>query len=354
MKGKIKYKTRSLDSIQNLTRANSSRKNKLSLDNINNIININKFRIPFENIKTELKDIKKIINDTENSKEKRQKLLIKKENIKIAKENIIMSLRKELKFQKLLNKNLLYFKEYADKNSNEYKKNYENICKYRTQLHTDLSEFIALVNNYEKQKSEYSNEKDEIVKTNENILNYKTQEQNKMKDRLEQLNYDTQNQYKTLENLRKTLREYREQNDKYILNIENNEYAHDQKYEKLLKEYKRVENEYKYYFDLELRSRKNNLDRMNENLCAEEEGLAILKLNDKKVRGDFLKNIIKDIQSQIQEIEYLNKRIKEDKEIEKLLGKRGAEKFKQRKTEQYKTEITSINTKFNNTLNSYY
>lgn len=354
MKGKIKYKTRSLDSKQNLTRANSSRKNKLSLDNINNIININKFRIPFENIKTELKDIKKIINDTENSKEKRQKLLIKKENIKIAKENIIMSLRKELKFQKLLNKNLLYFKEYADKNSNEYKKNYENICKYRTQLHTDLSEFIALVNNYEKQKSEYSNEKDEIVKTNENILNYKTQEQNKMKDRLEQLNYDTQNQYKTLENLRKTLREYREQNDKYILNIENNEYAHDQKYEKLLKEYKRVENEYKYYFDLELRSRKNNLDRMNENLCAEEEGLAILKLNDKKVRGDFLKNIIKDIQSQIQEIEYLNKRIKEDKEIEKLLGKRGAEKFKQRKTEQYKTEITSINTKFNNTLNSYY
>ena len=138
------------------------------------------------------------------------------------------------------------------------------------------------------------------------------------------------------------------------MNIENNEYAHDQKYEKLLKEYKRVENEYKYYFDLEVRSRKNNLDRMNENLCAEEEGLAILKLNDKKVIGDFLKNIIKDIQSQIQEIEHLNKRIKEDKEIEKLLGKRGAEKFKQRKTEQYKTEITAINTKFNNTLNSYY
>ena len=355
MKGKPKNQNRNLryKQKQKFMRANSSRMNKLSLDNINNVININKFRMPIENIKTELKDIKKIIKETETSQEKQQKILIKKENIKIAKENLIMSLRKELKFQKLLNKNLLHFKEYADKNSNEYKKNYEDICKYRTQLHTDLSEFIALVNNYEKQKSEYSNEKDEIIKTNENILHYKNQEQNKMKNRLEQLNYDTQNQYTTLENLRKTLREYREQNDKYILSIENNEYAHDQKYEKLLKEYKRVENEYKYYFDLEIRSRKNNLDRMDKNLCAEEEGLAMLKLSDKQVKGEFLKNIIKDIHSQIQEIEQLNRRIKEDKEIEKLLGKRGAEKFKQKNAEKYKNEISSINTKYNFTLNSY-
>ena len=41
--------------------------------------------------------------------------------INIAKENLIMSLRKELNFQKLLNKKFLSFKENAGKNSNSYK-----------------------------------------------------------------------------------------------------------------------------------------------------------------------------------------------------------------------------------------
>ena len=347
MKGKGKILNKKFNDFKikpKIPRAKSSRVNKINIKNISNIIHINKFRMPIESINTELKDIKKIVEEaeTENSKEKNKKILITKANIKIAKENIIMSLRKELKFQKLLNINLLRFKEYADKNSNEYKKNYENICKYRTQLHSDLSEFINLVNNYEKLKNDYDNEKELMIKTNESLINYKNQEQLKLKHRLDQLNYDTQNQSDTLENLRKTLREYREKN----------ECVHDQKYQNLLNEYKRVENEYKYYFDLEIRTRKNKLDRMNKNLCAEEEGLAVLKLSEKQVKGEFLKNIIRNIQSQIQEIENLNKRINDDKEIEKLLGKRGAEKFRERKNKKYKNELSSINSKNNFTLTS--
>ena len=357
MKEKSKIQNKKFNDFKikpKLARAKSSRVNKINIKNISNIIHINKFRIPIESINTELKDIKKIVEEaeTENSKEKNKKILIKKANIKIAKENIIMSLRKELKFQKLLNINLLRFKEYADKNSNEYKKNYDNICKYRTQLHSDLSEFMNLVDNFEKLKNDYKNEKELMIKTNESLINYKNQELLKLKYRLDQLNNDTQNQSDTLENLRKKLREYREKNDEYILNIEKNECAHGQKYENLLNEYKRLENEYKYYFDLEIRSRKNNLDRMNKNLCAEEEGLAVLKLSEKKVKGEFLKNIIRNIQSQIQEIENLNKRINDDKEIEKLLGKRGAEKFKERMNKKYKNELSYINSKNNFTLTS--
>ena len=333
-------------------RAKSARPNKIQKD-LNNIINVNKFRIPIESINIELKDIKKIIGEeNEICKEKDDKKLIKKTNINIAKENIIISLRKELKFQKLLNRNLLNFKEYVDKNSNSYKKNYEDICKYRDQLNSDLSQFISLCDNYEKLKNDYENDKNTIIKTNENLINYKKDEQNKMKIRLDKLNYDTQNQYNTIEELRNKLRECRNQNNDYILNLEKNEYEHDLKYEKLLNEYKRVENQYKYYYDLELRSRKDELDRMNKNLLAEEEGMAITRLNDKKVKGTFLKNIIKDIQSQIQEIENLNKRMKEDKEIEKLLGKYGAAKFKERMSEKYNNEISNINSKYNFTYTS--
>ena len=351
-KGKFRQKNMKEFNIKSkVKRPNSTRPNKIIKD-LSNVINVNKFRIPMENINTELKDIKKIIEENENSNEKENKILIKKTNIKIAKENIIMSLRKELKFQKLLNRNLLNFKEYADKNSSSYKKNYEDICKYKAQLHSDLAEFISICDNYEKIKNEYENEKNTIIKTNENLINYKKEEQNKMKNRLNKLNYDTQDQHNRIEALRNTLREFRNQNSDFILNIERNENDHDQRYEMLLNEYKRVENQYKYYYDLEMRSRKNQLDSMNKNLLADEEGMAISKLNDKQVKGEFLKNVIRDIQSQILEIENLNKRIKEDKEIEKLLGKRGAEKFKERMTEKYNTEMSNINSRYNLTFTS--
>ena len=354
MKKKEKFQNRNHKDLNLRVRANSSRllRNKKGIKN-SNVINVNKFRIPLESINRELKDIKKLVEgNNENSKEKEQKILIRKANLKIAKENIIMSLRKELKFQKLLNRNLLNFKDYSDKNSGEYKKNYEEICKYRDQLHYDLKEFIALCENYEKLKNEYENEKNTLINTNENIISYKTDEQEKMKVRLDKLNSDTQNQHEKIEQLRNTLREFRNKNNDYIVNLEKNEYDHDQRYEMLMKEYKRVENEYKYYYDLEIKSRKDQLDRMNKNFMAEEEGLVMSRLNDKQVKGAFLKNVIKDIQSQIQEIENLNKRIKEDKEIEKLLGKRGAEKFKERMTEKYNNQMSNINTKHNFTLTS--
>lgn len=354
MKAKGKYHNKNIKDFNKkpkTQRAKSTREFRDKAD-INSVINVNKFRIPIENIKTELKDIKKIIQDNENSTKKNGKLLIKNENIKIAKENIIMSLRKELKFQKLLNMNLLNFKEYTDKNSNSYKKNYEEICKYRNQLHKDLSQFIKLCENYEKMKDDYEKEKNTIIKTNENLIHYKKEEQKKMKITLNKLNNDTQNQHNKIETLRNTLREFRNKNNDYIVNLEKNEYDHDKKYENLLKEYKRVENQYKYYFDLELRNRKNYLDGMNKYLMAEEEGIVISKLNDRKVKGEFLKNVVRNIQSQIQEIENLNKKIKEDKEIEKLLGKRGAEKFRERMTEKYNTEMSNINTKFNFTISS--
>ena len=164
LKIEFNYKT------NKLKRANSLRPNK--------IIHINKFRIPMDNINSEMRDIKKVLN-TENVKKKiKNKLLIKKTNINIAKENIIVSLRRELKFQKLLNKNLLSFKEYADKNSNEYKTNYDNICRYRNQIHEDLSGFVAVVNKFENDINNFKREKEMMIKTNESLINYKSEEQN--------------------------------------------------------------------------------------------------------------------------------------------------------------------------------
>ena len=296
---KNKGKLKNTNSKRNLNinlknyRPNSSRNAKKY--NINNVINIKKFQLPKDNINTELKDIKKILLENQNIKEKKEKILIKNANINISKENLILSLRKELNFQKLLKTKLLSFKEYADSNSNSYKKNYEDICKYKEQLHLDMGDFLKLVDNYEKLKDEYGKEKEMIIKTNDNLIKYKKEEQNKLKSRLDKLNYDTQNQQNTIQRLGNTIREYKEKNDEYFAKIDNNEAAHDKKYEMLLNEFKRLENEYEYYFDLELKSRKNNLDRMDKNLCAEEKGLAVLSLSDKQVKSQYLKKIIAHI-----------------------------------------------------------
>lgn len=315
----------------------------------NKVIHIDKFRLPMDNINIEMNDIKKVLI-TENARKIKNKILIKNTNMKIAKESLIMSLRKELRFQKLLNRNLLKLKEYADKNSNEYKKNYDNICKFRTQIHKDLSEFVSIVDNYEKDINKFNKEKEMMIKTNESLINYKSEEQRKMKEKLDKLNNDTEIQNNKIEKLRKTLREYRNTNEEYYGNMQQNELMHLQKYEKLIGEYKRLENLYKYYFDLEMKNMKLKLDGINKNLFAEEKDNALLKLKEKQVMGDFLKNIIQDIHSQMGEIERINKKMKEDKNMEKLLGKKGAEKYRQRMNEKYKSELSSLNTRYNMTM----
>ena len=342
-KGKLK-KTLELEinlKQNKLKRANSFKPNK--------IIHIDKFRIPMDNINAEMRDIKKVLK-TENSRKIKHKILIKNTTMKIAKENIIVSLRKELKFQKLLNRNLLNLKEYADKNSNEYKKNYDNICKYRAQMHDDLSGFVFIIGNYEKDISDFKKEKELMIKTNESLINYKKEEQMKMREKLEKLNNDTQNQYNKIEKLRNILREYRNQNEEYHGNTEKNELNHLKKYEKLTNEYKRVENLYQYYFDLEMKNMRIKMDSTNKNLLAEEKDSALLKLKEKQVMGDFLRNIIRDIQTQMSEIDKINKRIKEDRKIEKILGKKGAEKYRQRLNEKYKSEFSTLNTRYNVTF----
>ena len=315
----------------------------------NKVIHIDKFRLPMDNINIEMNDIKKVLI-TENARKIKNKILIKNTNMKIAKESLIMSLRKELRFQKLLNRNLLNLKEYADKNSNEYKKNYDNICKFRTQIHKDLSEFVSIVDNYEKDINKFNKEKEMMIKTNESLINYKSEEQRKMKEKLDKLNNDTEIQNNKIEKLRKTLREYRNTNEEYYGNMQQNELMHLQKYEKLIGEYKRLENLYKYYFDLEMKNMKLKLDGINKNLFAEEKDNALLKLKEKQVMGDFLKNIIQDIHSQMGEIERINKKMKEDKNMEKLLGKKGAEKYRLRMSEKYKSELSSLNTRYNMTM----
>ena len=112
-------------------------------------------RDPLSRIHTEIKEIEKIIKNTESSNNKLSTILIKRENIKIAKESLVAALRKELNHHILLNNKLLEFKKYADKVTNKYKKNRDGILKYKKHLRNDLSEFVKLLENYDSQEKAY-------------------------------------------------------------------------------------------------------------------------------------------------------------------------------------------------------
>ena len=262
--------------------------------------------------------------------------LIKAENINIAKECVILSLRKDLDYHKNVNKNYNIYKKYATDVCDYYKQNFEEIFQYKSKLSYDLKDFIKLLDNYEEEIEKCKNNRQTMIKTNENIIKYKKSEKEKMGERLRKLNYDLEKQDKKLNNITNLLKEYQEHNENYLDKLTNSELSYMERYELLEDKYNKLVVKYKFYIDKEMRKRKIDLDYKDNNLCKEEEDLADLKLQDNLLKNVFLREIANEIKKQINEIELLNKKYLEDQKLLKFLGKVFYNKVKQRREE---TEI---------------
>ena len=353
-------------------RSNSSFKKKpksfgpfsLSIQNPNNIkfqtIKTFQNNAPLKNplcrIHTEIKEIKKIIKNTETSKNKLSNILIKSANINIAKETLVMTLREELNYHNNLHNKLLEFKKYADKVTKQYKKNRDDILKYKKRLRSDLSEFVKLLENYDNEEKACLKQKENLHTINQSIINNKKKYQNELLEKINKLDKDTNKQNDEIDELRNILREFRNYNNNYMSGLDKNENEHDRKYQKLLKAYNRVENEYIYYFNLEMENRKMQLE--GNSLYKEEENGANIRLIESEQRKQFLQNLIQSIKLQIEEIEEQKHNCMSDDELVKLLGKNGAMKYKKRMEEnntKTKSELgNSMNKRKNSlTINSY-
>ena len=311
---------------------------------------------PLHRIHTEIKEIKKIIKNTEASNNKLSNILIKSANINIAKESLVMALREELNHHNKLHNKLLEFKSYADKVTKRYKKNRDDILKYKNRLRNDLSEFVKLLDNYDNQEKACIKENENLHTINQSIIKNKKQYQNELLEKINKLDKDTNKQNDDIDELRNVLREFRNYNNNYMSGIDKNESEHDYRYQKLLKAYKRVENEYIYYYNLEMESRKNQLDGENS-LYKEEENGANLRLAEKKVRNQFLQNMVQSIKMQIEEIEEQKRNFMDDEELIRFLGKTGAMKYKKRMGENYtktKSDIGGMMNRSKNSITSNY
>ena len=299
-------------------------------------------------VRSKINEILNFVSDYNKKSKSTAAKLIKEVHSKNAKESIILLLREDLQYHKKINKSYLLYKQYATDILNYYKQNYEEITKYKMDLRTDLQDFITVVERFEDQIKQYNKEREMMIKTNNDIIKYKNQEKEKLNARINILNNDLEKQKIKLDSINETFNDYQTQNENYIDKLNKSELNFLEQFEDLESKYKRLKAQYEMYFNMEMKRRKNELDLRDDNLCREEKDMADLKLQDKIVHNNFLKEMVEEIKSQIKEIEDMNKRSEEEEQMIRFLGKAFYNKVKQRREEK------ANNTNIENTKESLY
>ena len=299
-------------------------------------------------VRSKINEILNFVSDYNKKSKSTAAKLIKEVHSKNAKESIILLLREDLQYHKKINKSYLLYKQYATDILNYYKQNFEEITKYKMDLRTDLQDFITVVERFEDQIKQYNKEREMMIKTNNDIIKYKNQEKEKLNARINILNNDLEKQKIKLDSINETFNDYQTQNENYIEKLNKSELNFLEQFEDLESKYKRLKAQYEMYFNMEMKRRKNELDLRDDNLCREEKDMADLKLQDKIVHNNFLKEMVEEIKSQIKEIEDMNKRSEEEEQMIRFLGKAFYNKVKQRREEK------ANNTNIENTKESLY
>ena len=287
-------------------------------------------------MRLKIKEIFKSFSSYNNKSKSTATKLIKEEHLKNAKENIIISLREDLEYHKKINRHYLLYKQYATDISNYYKQNCDEILKFKSDLCTDLKDFVKVIEGYEGQIKKYNKERDTMIKTNNDIIKYKCSEKEKMNETINKLNYDLEIQKNKLDKINSTLNEFKAQNETYFDRLNNNELKYLEQFENLNDKYKKLKEQYDIYFNMEIKRRKLELGFQDSNLCKEEKDNINLKLQDKICQNNFLKEIANEIKKQINEIESINHRTAEEEQLIKFLGKVFYNKVKKREEEKNK------------------
>ena len=282
-------------------------------------------------MKTQIAEIFKLFhNYNQKTRIFSNKLLNNTEKI-ITKENIILQIRKELKYQQTMNRYFNIFKKYSDDITNYYKENYEGVFDHKQKLRHELKDFIEIIEGYESQIALLKKQNQDIKNHNEKIIEIKKSKQRELKQKYDEIEEKLEIQTKELKKLNNTLNEYQVQSDHYIDDLNKGELDHFEKYEMLEEGYKKLEKQFKFYNDMELKKLHLQLDEMNTNLCAEEENNADLKLQDNLIKNNFLKNIVDEIKRQLEELESLKTKYVEEQKLIRFLGKNAFNRLSQKK-----------------------
>ena len=233
---------------------------------------------------------------------KEGKLLIKKTLDIIRKKNIYLQLKKELEYHSNLNKEYKKWLEIIKERKVQTHKNKNEVEAMCRDLKATYKEFAVIVDKYDDKVTICNQEKERIIKTNEDIIDIKNNEKAKLKGNLKQMEEKNEIQRKKIEALEAKLKKLKKQKDK-----ENEEYlkkdkADRLKYEKLRRNFENLKYNLKHYTEENKKYEIFNIDLLTNatvsNQIVYQEDKEI-ELNEKKMQNQLLQEQIKSISFKI-------------------------------------------------------
>lgn len=283
-----------------------SKTGRLSLSNYNSNL-----------IKDKIIKIQQSINFYKNSNIKRSNELIQNTKKFFSKKTLILSLRGDLEYHKKVNDDYIAYERYTTDLCRCFKKNFEDIYIYKVSLTKELKDFIKLLNDYEEAKNELIKEKKLIIQSNDDIIKYKLEEQNKLNKEFTKLNKDLEKQNLTLKDLNNILKNSLTLNENNLKSLQNEELKYNEKLEKLENAYKKLISKFNYYEDIMNNERQKKYGD-NEIKDKEEKNEANIKLKEETLKNNYLKKAIKDIQNKMKKIQVNNSNFIKHKSSEKI------------------------------------
>ena len=236
---------------------------------------------------------------------KRTNELILNTQKSISKKNLILSLKEDLEYHKKINDSYLAYEKYAEDLCKSYKKNFDDIFIYKKDLTEDLKDFINLLKSFEENKINLINEKKLIRQSNEDILKYKLEEQNKLNNEIIKLSKDLEKQSDVLKDLNAILKFNLSMNQNNLMEIQNEELKYKDKLEKMENAYKKLIYKYNYYQDMTVLERRKKFAGDNS-FNKEETDEASIKLKEEVIKNNYLKKEIDALKNKMKEFEKLD------------------------------------------------
>ena len=249
----------------------------------------------------------------------------------ITKESLIFSLKKDLNYHKNINKKFIEYKNYIEKLNKISKFNYEKLLDYQNNLNIETSDFRKIISNYDKKLFAIRDKKGLYKKSQEQILKEKMKKNEELKLNLNQINNDLNQINSKSISTKEKIKNLSNENDDLFFNIENFDKISIEKYDELLLKYKILMGKYYYYNDIKNENFKIKFDDdINQRKFNLQNNEIDIRLKDKKIKEEFLNNIINNIQNNINKIHEENKQNEIEKERIKFLGKTLLKKTKER------------------------
>ena len=252
--------------------------------------------------------------------------LSKKVKKSICKENLVLELRDELKYNKTFN--LMYEKFLTDviKLKNQVKLNRDKVIENCERLKKEYADKFDIIDSYEKQIETLQKERKNIIKTNDEIILMKTNEQKKLNTELKNLESKIDDQRTKIEKLKTNIASLEDKKSHLNEEFDKQKKDEEKQYQKLKKDYKYMLKKRDYFqqaydeyekvpedlvkIDIKLE------DHTNEKNALKEENLNI-QLIEKSFVTNRLMNSINNLNKKIKNFDADQKA---KKKFERLLG----------------------------------